>query len=1032
MNKKYLSAILFGTLLASSTGTFTSCKDYDDDIKGLQEQIDANKKTLDDKAAALQTALEAAQKRAEDAAAAAAAAQKTADDAAKAAAAASKAAADAQVAAIQEAQRLVNDLRSVVNGKVDQSVYDAKMTTLDNKISAIEGRLDDPKTGLEAINTQLKALNAFKEAIDELDLTTAFPELQGQVEGLISDLGQLLDKGGTIDQIKEQLQTLSDKIDGVSTNVNTLKELLSHRLTSLQFAPTEFVNGIEVINFATLQYKPWTILLADETDGKTTSSINDGKTTAIYYASPSSVKKENIKGLTVLMNNGSNTITRAAEESKITATIAKEIESGKMTVNLRKNSTESFAGTTSGDDNTKENFYLIALKADIQLTDAEVADGVNASVISDWARLAETTSTPYIHNVAYTDDKAQEDFATEVAPHFYPYTTIHDATTVDGVNSTAKKFIIKSLPYTESLDLNTLVDVCDKDGHRFVLSDYNMAFEFNLVDYALKANNEEKTNQKNFATIKDGVITSRANDGTVNNKDAVGREPLIQVVLKNTVNKEVIDVRYFKIAWTSKPVDTNLGTVETFEGDYACTDESRNHKVGTDAMNDKVYTKAKADGISKTEFHELYRLDNFLYESYDAAKAGSPLADLAFGAIEEIQATGDVTTYNLNWNLPAFTASQAEYEAGKAVKTVYGRYTRISDPTEMYIFDLTETLNISKMTFGAGYDQPYWNAGAVLSNTNADKKFQVNPALTSDNTYGITNFFDCQIIADMLKGYNKANVTITAPEDLVAGGTPDVTADFMFDADRVKALLDNDWNVTDNGATLNYKMTKAATIDGGIIRLFEDPIPTTSAHGVATTAAQMLLGKNVPVKLVATNCAGNTEVIDKFLVNFINPLTMALGDVKDTFKDLLTGGSTISVDKIATIKETFGLERIVWENGAEKTPADKLVQWYNVKGVTWDLTKATTNLKKEGNNIIITNDVNASAWSVFKDKYVLTATPSEEGAVSLTFHNNSGAHLQQAIQIAVPVYVKTKWAPVLADPTKKVVVLTVTPGVTGE
>ena len=36
MNKKYLSAILFGTLLADSTGTFTSCKDYDDDIKALQ------------------------------------------------------------------------------------------------------------------------------------------------------------------------------------------------------------------------------------------------------------------------------------------------------------------------------------------------------------------------------------------------------------------------------------------------------------------------------------------------------------------------------------------------------------------------------------------------------------------------------------------------------------------------------------------------------------------------------------------------------------------------------------------------------------------------------------------------------------------------------------------------------------------------------------------------------------------------------------------------------------------------------------
>ena len=29
MNKKFLSAILFGALMVTSTGTFVSCKDYD-------------------------------------------------------------------------------------------------------------------------------------------------------------------------------------------------------------------------------------------------------------------------------------------------------------------------------------------------------------------------------------------------------------------------------------------------------------------------------------------------------------------------------------------------------------------------------------------------------------------------------------------------------------------------------------------------------------------------------------------------------------------------------------------------------------------------------------------------------------------------------------------------------------------------------------------------------------------------------------------------------------------------------------------
>ena len=39
MNKKFLSAILFGALMVSSTGTFVSCKDYDDDIDRLDQEI---------------------------------------------------------------------------------------------------------------------------------------------------------------------------------------------------------------------------------------------------------------------------------------------------------------------------------------------------------------------------------------------------------------------------------------------------------------------------------------------------------------------------------------------------------------------------------------------------------------------------------------------------------------------------------------------------------------------------------------------------------------------------------------------------------------------------------------------------------------------------------------------------------------------------------------------------------------------------------------------------------------------------------
>ena len=49
MRKKYLSALLFGAaFVLASAGTFTSCKDYDDDISNLQGQVDGIKADLED------------------------------------------------------------------------------------------------------------------------------------------------------------------------------------------------------------------------------------------------------------------------------------------------------------------------------------------------------------------------------------------------------------------------------------------------------------------------------------------------------------------------------------------------------------------------------------------------------------------------------------------------------------------------------------------------------------------------------------------------------------------------------------------------------------------------------------------------------------------------------------------------------------------------------------------------------------------------------------------------------------------------
>ena len=84
MNKKFLSAILFGALMVTSTGTFVSCKDYDDDIDSLQGQVDTNVSAIDalkSQLSSLQTAGDAAKAEAAAAKAAAEAAKKAGDEA---------------------------------------------------------------------------------------------------------------------------------------------------------------------------------------------------------------------------------------------------------------------------------------------------------------------------------------------------------------------------------------------------------------------------------------------------------------------------------------------------------------------------------------------------------------------------------------------------------------------------------------------------------------------------------------------------------------------------------------------------------------------------------------------------------------------------------------------------------------------------------------------------------------------------------------------------------------------------------------
>ncbi len=271
MNKKFLSAILFGALMVASTGTFVSCKDYDDDIENLQEQINAQKSDLSGQLAALNTALTAAQSEitaAKQAAAdadakavaAAAAADAAAEAAAKAeslAATAKEAAATAKAEAIEKAIELVDDLKADLAGKVDQTVYDAKMQELGEQISAIDTKLnkinasqiDENKSAIAQLQTQMTAVEKYKELIDTKANASDFADEKERVNGLIETINETIATLATSADVATQISNVSEKVAAVQAELVTL---LDGALRSLVFIPELYVDGIEATEYTYL------------------------------------------------------------------------------------------------------------------------------------------------------------------------------------------------------------------------------------------------------------------------------------------------------------------------------------------------------------------------------------------------------------------------------------------------------------------------------------------------------------------------------------------------------------------------------------------------------------------------------------------------------------------------------------------------------------------------------------------------------------------------------------------------------------
>ena len=236
MKRKYLSALLMGVLTLSSVSTFTSCKDYDDDISNLQGQIDklATADQLSQKVAELQALISS--NKSDITSLQSELAKKTTLDEVKA------------VLADYATKQYVNDADKTLQDAIDAlktgDIAKLKEDVVKAQAAADKAAADAEKANADivetlktlATKTELKdAADAAQKAIEALESKNA-EALKKAQEAITETLKSYATKSDVENGDKKTLESLAETIKNASdalTQANTNKQAIADALDIL-------------------------------------------------------------------------------------------------------------------------------------------------------------------------------------------------------------------------------------------------------------------------------------------------------------------------------------------------------------------------------------------------------------------------------------------------------------------------------------------------------------------------------------------------------------------------------------------------------------------------------------------------------------------------------------------------------------------------------------------------------------------------------------------------------------------------------
>lgn len=580
MNKKFLSAVLFGALLASTTGTFTSCKDYDDDINGLSERVDAIEKTLAD----LNT----------------------------------KFGSLAYVKSVSFAggELVVTDQ----DGKPERFSIPDKNTTYSLEINqSTEGDATTVTVILKDGDGKVVSSKSFtltdKDTItDTLDPSLFWMDESGVIwYGLKTDKDNCIKTGVTVPlHDKTSVAIVETKvgeagpvvgwditIDNVTTHLSVLDAL---SITSFSWIPKDYYNGIEAVAFGSYSYNK---VVGTETADTTYTATGDETLSSFpgeanFYINPSSASLAQIKGgaegATVLYKGATNHTTRA--DIGATATLSKTdgILTASIVGDMNQAETDPNAldmlalrmTTTNGQTFTTNYFAVYNQKEEVSFTLVD-----NCKLEGEAIKDADKLSTQW--------SNVKEQAA------------VIDA---NNVAESGNAHLVQALQYNEAIagvDLNKYVAVAMTKGDKSEI--VNLAAKKLSIEYVLCKYDVEGTDQINYATLEGSTLKAVNYEGV--NMSCIGKTPIVKAIVKDTNNgNAVVAVAYIKFLyvgneWTvSKNYTAPVS--ETKVLDWDCfEDPAMNYTTTVKYMSTEVYPKVGSElglnALSKKEFATIYQ-----------------------------------------------------------------------------------------------------------------------------------------------------------------------------------------------------------------------------------------------------------------------------------------------------------------------------------------------------------------------------------------------------------------------------------------